>query len=568
MKKARRITFEYAPEYANASSTLMRFSGRNDMPKLRIKQSNRRDGYMFVPNRSCASLKVIKFLLLTGVVVGAAISSAADLHARERSADTSSSTTRSVSASERIAAADLISTSSLPAFTDAQSSGVVSTALNPSSSDIVSLDSTDTGTVESSLRASLFWGEVGDPNGYSLQQLLSMAAKANPNWGTYAANHAAAHAELIGACVFPNPEVEVEVGKETARKGGDSARTYALSFSQPIEMPGKRLARQVEAQAGFAVVAGETLEFESMLRGDVAEAYWTVQYHDALQRLWQTLLDVASRLEDIAKARVELGESGNIELVNANVEVLRAKRERDAARRRMIGAKAALNALVGGCLGTNFRLSQGFPESPKTIELRNSSTSAMACHPRLQRLAAELEQRYATIDKERTAWWPDLRLGARTEHALDSNSAAITAGIEVPLFNRNQGGIAKAQAQAQKTYNDIAIAFNELRRDVEVAYQNYELAREQIATYNDGLKQASEQAVSLAYVSYRAGATGYLDVLTARRLLQETEQGYIQALYDAATAKARLDKATGKLIRSRSREKTQTVRTEEMKVSK
>ena len=423
----------------------------------------------------------------------------------------------------------------------------------PATTETVSLDSLDSGAVETALRESLYWGEVGSRSGYSIQNVLTMAMKANPNWGTFAANHAAAHGELIAACAWPNPEIEVEAGRETARDGGASAGTYSLAFSQPIEMPGKRLARQVEAQAGFAVIAGEALEYESLLRADVVEAYWTVQYHDALQRLWQTLLDVATRLQDIAKTRVELGEAGTIEQVNANVEVLRAKRERDAARRRMLGAKAALNALVGGCLPGDFKLSQGFPDTPRATELRASIASALSCHPRLQKLAAELEQRYATLDKERTAWWPDLRLGARKEHTLDSNSAAITAGIEVPLFNRNQGGIAKAQAQAQKTYNDISIAFNEIRRDVEVAYQTYQLAREQIATYNEGLKQASEQAVSLAYISYRAGATGYLDVLTARRLLQETEQGYIQALYDAATAKARLEKATGTLIRSTKR---------------
>ncbi|MGI8906635.1 MAG: TolC family protein [Candidatus Sumerlaeaceae bacterium] len=443
---------------------------------------------------------------------------------------------------------DLVSSSTLAPLTSAvgDSSAEVTGTAAP---ELVSLDSMDTGTVESAIRESLYWGEVGERAGYSLQSILGMALKANPNWGTYVANHAAAHAELIGACVYPNPEVEVEVGRESARDGSMSAGTYSLAFSQPIEMPGKRLARQVEAEAGFAVVAGEALEYESMLRADVIEAYWTVQYHEALRRLWQTLVDVAERLQEIAKARVELGEAGTIEQVNAQVEVLRARRERDAARRRMLGAKAALNALVGGRLSKDFRLSQGFSESPSRAELNNSIANALACHPKLRRLAAELEQRYSTLDKERTAWWPDLRIGARTERTMDSNMNAITAGIEIPLFNRNQGGIAKAHAHAQKTYNDITIAFNEIRRDVEVAYQNYELAREQISTYNDGLKQASETAVSLAYVSYRAGASGYLDVLTARRLLQETEQGYIQALYDAATAKARLDKATGKLMR-------------------
>jgi cobalt-zinc-cadmium efflux system outer membrane protein len=422
----------------------------------------------------------------------------------------------------------------------------------------VSLDALDTVTVETALRESLYWGNVGERKGYSLAECLSIAAKANPNWGTYSANHAAAHAELLAACAWPNPEIDIEVGRERAREGGASAGTYSLAFAQPIEMPGKRLARQVEAEAGFAVVAGEAREFESLLRADVIEAYWTVQFQLASQRLWQTLLDVASRLEEIARTRVEIGEAGQVELVNARVEVLRARRERDASKRRLTGAKASLNALVGGCLARNFELSQGFSEAPPTFDLKESLRRALACHPRLLRLSAELEQKYATLDKERTAWWPDLKIGARKEHTLDSDAAAITLGTEIPLFNRNQGGIAKAQAQAQKTYNDITIAFNEIRRDVEVSFQNYQLAREQIATYDDGLKAAAEEAVSLAYVSYRAGATGYLDVLTSRRLLQETEQGYIQVLYDAATARARLEKSMGVGLEDVSKAREQT----------
>jgi outer membrane protein, heavy metal efflux system len=228
------------------------------------------------------------------------------------------------------------------------------------------------------------------------------------------------------------------------------------------------------------------------------------------------------------------------------VEVLKAKRERDAARRRWDGARAALNVLAGGRLGKDYQLSDSFPTKLEAVPLKPSVEKALACHPRLLRLKAELEQKYASIDRERTGWWPDVKVGIQRNKEFDAKGTAVTAGVEIPLWNRNQGGIAAAQAAAQKTYNDIIAAFAELRRDVEVCYQNYEIARSEIASYEDGLKSAAEEAIDLVWLQYREGAAGYLEVLTVRRLLQETEQGYIQALYDAATARARLDRAVGK----------------------
>lgn len=427
----------------------------------------------------------------------------------------------------------------------------------PATTSELNLDDVGTTDVEAEV-APLFpkdtqWLFQSNRNGYSLNELWQLGAQANPNWGTFNANHQAAHAELLAATAYPNPEVEIEIGRERAREADEngnrpSAGTYGLGFSQPIELPGKRLARRVEAEAGFAVVGGELTEFNSTLRAEIAEAYWTVQFYSAQERLQKVLLDVANRLSEIANARVELGVAGTIERVNARIETLRAERDLKVATRRKKAALAALDALVGGRLGNSFVLAEPLPSSFKKVGLSTTVQTALSRHPRLQRLAAELEQRYASLDRQRTEWWPDLHLGARTSREMDSESAAITASIEVPLWNRNEGGIAKAEAEAQRKYNDIAIAFTELRRDVESAYQNYEIAREQVASYEDGLREATEEAADIAYAQYQLGAAGYLDVLTARRMLQESEQGYLQALYDAAVARARLERARGDVI--------------------
>lgn len=452
-----------------------------------------------------------------------------------------------------------------PAALSAETAGASAAAATTVSAELTSVSqpldaaapgvagTTEPTAVSRLLDQSLFWGDVAQPDGYSLSGVMRLAAKCNPTWGRFAANHAAAHAELLKALAYPNPEVEAEFGRAEARERDDEGHrpnrgVQSLSFTQPIELPGKRLARQAEAQAGFAVADGEGFEFSSTLRADVIEAYYTVQFYAAQKKLWQAMMDLSQELLTVAEQRVQLGEAGPIEKVNARIELLKARRERDAAARRYLGARAALNALTGEQLGRDFALSEGLPSSLRKRALPGSIEAAFACHPKLYRLKAELEQKYASLDRERTEWWPDLKLGIRQGTEFDAKSVAVTAGIEMPLWNRNEGNVAAAEAAAQKTYNDIAVAFSEVARDVETAYQNHELAREQLEAFEDGLMQASHEALSLAWTQYQQGAVGYLDLLTARRLLQETEQSYIQARYDAALAVARLDRAAGKIM--------------------
>lgn len=434
-------------------------------------------------------------------------------------------------------------TCAVAGLTPATAADVDTTVTATSAASTESLDSTT--SAPPFRRVSIYWGEVGDKGGYSLDSLMKIAWSANPNWQTYSANHAAAHAALIEASAIPNPEFEGEIGSEKSREGGGSSGIWSLGFSQPIELPGKRRARQTEALAGFPVVQYEMAEYANSLRADIREVYWTVQYHSALEQMYQAQVTITNEQLDLAERRLELGDAGRIELLNARVELLKSQREYEVARRRRKGAMAALNAMCGEKLKRDFRLSQDFPHSYARPGLDSAVRAALTLHPRLARLAAQLEQKYAGIERQRREWWPDVAIGARHSREFDSDSNAVTASIEIPLWNRNEGGIARAQADAQKIYAEIAVAYNELRRDVEVGYQQLMIAREQIASFDNGLKDASEQLVSLAWEQLNLGGGSYVDILLARRQLLEVQQNYIQALYEAATAKARFDQAVG-----------------------
>lgn len=393
--------------------------------------------------------------------------------------------------------------------------------------------------------APIYWGNVSSRGGYTLQQVINIAWRQNPTWAKFSASHMAAHAALLEACALPNPEIEGDIGRESSRAGDGSRTAWSLAFSQPIEMPGKRRARQAEALAGFPVVQQEAAEFGNTLRANVCEAYWIVQYHTALEQMHQGQVTITTQQYELAQKRLELGDAGRIELLNARVEKLKAQREYNIARRRHLGSMAALNALCGGALGSNFNLATSFPVRYAQPNLDQAVQKALSQHPRLAVLAAQLEEKHAGIERQRREWWPDVRIGARHSQELDTRSNALTAGIEIPLFNRNEGGIARAQAEAQRVYAEVTIAYNELRRDVEQAYQSLLSAREEMASYDNGLRSAAEEAVRLSWEQLSLGGGDHLEILMARRQLLEIQQGYIQSLYDAAMAKTQFDRAVG-----------------------
>lgn len=411
----------------------------------------------------------------------------------------------------------------------------------------VDLDTATTEPVGPTIaKPEIYWGRVGQDGGLTVEEVVQRAWRANPNWATFSANHAAAHAELLKACALPNPELEAEVGRESSRETGESRGIWSLGFSQPIELPGKRAARRAEAMAGFAVVQGEMSEYGNTLLGDVRQAYWLVQYQAALEKMYGAQVSLTKNQLDLAQRRFELGDAGRIEVTNARVEWLKASRDREVARRRKLGARAALNALTGGGLGSDFDLAQDFPHSYGTPQLSAAISRALGMHPRLARLCAQLEQKYAGIERQRREWWPDVKVGGRKSKEFDGDSMAVTASVEIPLWNRNEGGIALARAEAEKVYAEIGIAYNELRADVEGAYQQLMIGREQIASYDEGLRDAAEEAVTLAWEQFNLGGGTYLDILIARRQLLEVQQGYIDALYNAALAKVKFDQAVGR----------------------
>lgn len=353
----------------------------------------------------------------------------------------------------------------------------------------------------------------------TLAQVQALAREKNPTFAEYAASREAAKAEVLQALAYPNPDVEIDL-------------EFALTIFQPVEFPGKRKARREAAEASLPVVAHDEEVFRAGLTAETAKAYYAILYYERALKLSRESLKTEQEIEQIVGRRVEAGETAEMDRIKAQVETLKASRMVQAQQRQCNSARAVLNALCGRGLPPVYTLEDTLEVPLAGANMQEARRIAMEQHPALRRLDAVLRQKGLVIRREQTAWYPDLRIG-------------VPVGMELPLANQNQGGIALAKAELQKIEAEVARVQQEIQRDLETGAQAYEGVLEQVTVFQNGLRAAAAEALSIVTFMYEEGEVDLLQLLDARRTARQTETEYLQALYDARIARIELEQAIG-----------------------
>ncbi|MBA2479964.1 MAG: TolC family protein, partial [Planctomycetes bacterium] len=172
--------------------------------------------------------------------------------------------------------------------------------------------------------------------------------------------------------------------------------------------------------------------------------------------------------------------------------------------------------------------------------------AAQQQNPRLRRLDAVVQQRRQEVLREQAAADPDITVGAFTSREADSRAVGLTVGVEVPLWNRNQGGIAGARAQLDRDQAERAQQTQALAAEVQAAWYEYDGTSRRAKSFAESLSPSAHEALELALHSYEAGETGLLDVLDARRTAQAVERERLESVKAAQLARIRLDRSIGR----------------------
>jgi cobalt-zinc-cadmium efflux system outer membrane protein len=105
-------------------------------------------------------------------------------------------------------------------------------------------------------------------------------------------------------------------------------------------------------------------------------------------------------------------------------------------------------------------------------------------------------------------------------------------GVPLPLFDRNEGNVEKAQAQLALAESEVRRLDLELRKRLASGLRDYRDARATVERYRRGVLERAQRGYELYRRRFREMAAAYPQVLIAQRALGQVRAEYTRALVD------------------------------------
>ncbi len=378
------------------------------------------------------------------------------------------------------------------------------------------------------------------PRTLTLAEAFDLAAKQNLDLAAARLQSAVARAGLRIAREIPNPSATVEVLRDTPHE--------SLLFDQPLEVGGKRARRTEVARQESGLAELDVAALERQIRRQVREAFYGVMAARGATSQRADSLALAERLREIAQARFDAGDVPQLEVFQADLEVSRAQADLAVAREAEKTSSSRLSALFGESAETAWETVGSLEDLPEPGSQAEMRVRAARSNPELARLAQERkleESRRSLLRAERV---PDLHVEFGSDFNAPGEFRAGPRGgisMELPIFRRNQGELARSDATLRALEGQSAAAGRAVVERVDAAYYEWSTRKTQAELYRGSLVPAARRLGDLAEESYRAGKSGFMTVLDSQRNVQQIAREYLDSLLAVQAAFARLEEAVG-----------------------
>lgn len=380
---------------------------------------------------------------------------------------------------------------------------------------------------------------------WTLEEALARARRESPALRRAAALLQAARADLVEARTYPhNPEIGIEGAERSA--AGESSTDRGLELGQEIEIRGQRGKRIRAAESALEAAENRYSRRTREVLAAVERAFASTLRNRELRDVARQDVELTRSLLSFEERRLETGAGTQIALNLARAAAGRAVRRLQAATAAWKTSRATLAETIGYDPAQPIRVSGELPSDPGSVPALEDLTR-MALERRADLAAArqEVERARRRIELERSQASPDLGLGVFSAREEGSDIVGVRVSIGLPLFDRNQGGIANAEAARGRVEAESRSAELAASREVTTAYERYRAAAESVTALQDLVIDNLEESLGLLRQAVEAGELSATEVLLSRRELVEGRREQIEAAGELWTARIDLELAVG-----------------------
>jgi outer membrane protein, heavy metal efflux system len=377
-----------------------------------------------------------------------------------------------------------------------------------------------------------------------LDDAIRLAISRNPLLAAARNEIQALEGDRIAAGKRPNPAFSLQLEDYPIRAHPGpffSAQEITTRIDYEIERGGRR---RLRTEAAGQALEAQQLAYRDqvrLMRLEVERAFYRTLLAKSNLETSKLILEQAEQMISLNRVRFQQGDISALDMNRIEVEKLKFQDDVLQADLELRNARSALLALlhapdlaqdadVIGTLPVNSQKPE--PGLPPRIPLGEMIQLALKQRPDL---AAALQEKKRTDTEtmlQRAVRAPNITVGGGYKRSGPDNSFVL--GITVPLkfFDRNEGGIIRADAEQMRTSNVVAALQTNIRLEVQQAHNAVEINRQRVDSIRSQQLRKAEEVSRVTLESYNFGGATLIDYIDAQRTYRDAMRILNQALFD------------------------------------
>jgi len=384
------------------------------------------------------------------------------------------------------------------------------------------------------------------PQRWDLTTLTLVGFYYNPDLDVARADWAVARAGLVTAGERPNPNAGLATGyNSTTPTSVITPWILTLNLDFTIETAGKRghrlaQARQV-SEASRLAIATAAWQVRSRVRGSLLALFSATETITLLQKQQ----DLQTQTVALLERQLAAGSISSFEFIQARLALDTIRLALHDAVRQQAEARVqladALGITVQALDGITLALDQ-FQRVPAEVPADGVRRQALLNRPDILGLLAEYAASQAALQLEIARQYPDIHLGPGYEMDQSANKWTLGLSAALPLFSRNRGPIAEADARRTQAVARFTALQLHAIADIDRSFAGYRAALDKAATAEAMVGKLRQQERS-ARALFDAGEISKLDLGVVQLQLAASDLARLEAIVGAQGALGLLEDA-------------------------
>lgn len=302
-----------------------------------------------------------------------------------------------------------------------------------------------------------------------------------------------------------------------------------------------RAAKDVTAQTRLLVADNErTVTF------NVASQFINVQLAESTLDITQQDLKSFQQTVDLSELRYKAGAISEDDHLKIKLQLLQFETDVAQARLARVQALSDLRQLLGyESVPADYDVAGEFDYQPVKGNLEDLQLKAMQNRPDYRAARQGVTAANSQYELQKAIGKQDPTISANYSHVNGINTATFYWSMPLPIFNRNQGEIARTRFAITQAQEQEKAANGQVLTDVRDAFEAWRSSDQVVQLYRSGYLDVAQKDREISEYAYTRGAASLFNFLDAERSYHATQLAYRQALASCLTAVEQLREAVG-----------------------